>query len=106
MTRIGVRDLGLLAQCDITKLLCDAPLTSLVWQESVQTGDVVSFQIADNLKAAKQAENLGSIVSCLVGAALQPALQPFHNAITILKASLTSQKPTYITLKMAECLSW
>ena len=45
-------------------------------QETVRAGDVVSFQIADNLKAAQQAEALGSVVSCLVGKSMQLKAQP------------------------------
>ena len=38
-----------------------------ILQEAVAAGDLVSFQIADSLKAAKQAEKLGSAISHLVG---------------------------------------
>ena len=41
-------------------------------QETVIAGEVVTFHIADNLLAAKQAEKLGAPVSRLIGMSLAP----------------------------------
>ena len=49
-------------------------------QEPVVAGEVVTFRIADNLLAAKQAEKLGAPVSRLIGTASpQNHPQPQHH---------------------------
>ena len=57
-----------------------------ILQEAVAAGDFVSFQIADNLKAAKQAEKLGSSISHLVGE-LQGGCHPFPESLFCMHSS-------------------